>query len=193
MLTEKETRVLRYLAVRSRDYPSINKISKECKITPNGTYKILKKFESEGILLFKQISNIKSYYIDFGNKKSSNILELALTPKITKRKIKYRAEDLKPMEKITEACVLFGSYISEKEEPSDLDVLFVFEKRKYKAYQDCLNQIKEVCPIAIHDVIQTKQDLIDNIKKRDSVIINILQNGVILWGQNFIVGVLNDS
>ena len=113
MLTEKEIKVLRYLAVHSKECPSINKIAKECKITPNGTYKILRKFENEGILSFKQISNIKSYYIDFGNRKSLNILELALTSDVTKKRIKYRIEDLKGMEKITEACILFGSYISD--------------------------------------------------------------------------------
>ncbi|MBL7160610.1 MAG: hypothetical protein ISS93_02025 [Candidatus Aenigmarchaeota archaeon] len=190
MLTEKETRVLRYLAVHSKDYPSINKIAKKCKITPNGAYKILKKLENEGVLLFKRISNIKSYYIDFRNKKSLNIMELALNPRIIKKRVQYRIEDIKPMERITDGCVLFGSYLSEKKEPNDLDVLFVFEKRKYKTYQQTLSKIKEICPIKIHDVIQTKQDLINNLEKGDKVIENILENGTVLWGHSLITEVL---
>ncbi len=193
MLTEKEVKVLRYLSVHSKNHQSINQIAKECKITPNGAYKILKKFENEGVLLFKQISNIKSYYIDFQNKKSLNIMELALTSKINKERIKHRIEDIKPMEKTTKTCILFGSYISGKKEPNDLDVLVVFEKNRYDAYQETLNRIKEICPVAIHDVIQTKHDLIDNIRKGDSVIINILENGIVLWGQSLIVEVLKNA
>lgn len=192
MLTENEKKVMRYISVYSKEYPSINKIAKSCKITPNGTYKILKKFEGEGVLRFKQISNIKSYYIDFKNKKSINIMELALTPKIIEPRIKYRIEDIKPMERITEACVLFGSYVGEKKEPNDLDVLFVFKKNKHKAYKETLKKIKDICPVTIHDVIQAKQDLIDNVKMGDKVIMNVLENGVVLWGQSVLVEVLKN-
>lgn len=191
MLTKNEKRVLRYVMVNYSSYPSINKIAKECKITPNGAYKILKKFEWEKILKFKQISNIKSYYLDFKNNKTKNIMELALSPKIIEGRIKYRAGDLEPLKKITKTCVLFGSYTAEKKEPNDLDVLFVFDKKNYKEYKKISNKIKEICPVAIHDVIQTKQDLVNNIKKRDKVIMNILENGIFLWGQSIIVKVFS--
>ncbi len=45
MLTENERKVLRYLAVYSKEHPSINKIARACKITPNGAYKIRKEIE----------------------------------------------------------------------------------------------------------------------------------------------------
>lgn len=191
MLTKNEKRVLCYVMINYSSCPSINKIAKECKITPNGAYKILKKFEGENILKFKQISNIKSYYLDFKNNKTKNIMELALSPKNIKGRIKYRAGDLEPLKKITKICVLFGSYTTEKKEPNDLDVLFVFDKKNYKEYKKILNKIKEICPVAIHDVIQTKQDLVNNIKKRDEVIMNIFERGIFLWGQSTIVKVFS--
>lgn len=191
MLTKNEKNVLRYIMANYSIYSSINKIAKECKITPNGAYKILKKFEEEKILKFKQISNIKSYYLDFENSKTKNIMELALSPKIIKGRIKYRAGDLEPLKKITKICILFGSYISDKKEPNDLDVLFVFDKKNYNEYKKTLNKIKEICPVAIHDVIQTEQDLVNNIKKRDKVIMNILEKGIFLWGQSTIVKVFS--
>lgn len=119
-------------------------------------------------------------------------MELALSSKIAKKRIKYRIEDLKPLEKITNACVLFGSYTGEKKEPNDLDVLFVFNKKDYKKYKEILNNVREICPVKIHDVIQTKEDLTNNMKKQDKIIMNILENGVVLWGQDILVKVFKN-
>jgi len=75
ILTNNERRLLRFLASARDDY-SINELSRECKLTPKGAYKILKKFESEGIVKPKAISNIISYKLDFSNIKTARILEL---------------------------------------------------------------------------------------------------------------------
>ena len=67
MLTGNEKTVLRLLMGNFDKDISINQIAKECDLAPNGALKILRKFEKEGILVFKNISNIKSYKIDYGN------------------------------------------------------------------------------------------------------------------------------
>ncbi|MBN2423070.1 nucleotidyltransferase domain-containing protein [Candidatus Woesearchaeota archaeon] len=189
MLTENQKKVLKYIMVNYSTYPSINKIAKECSLTPNGAYKILKKFEKEGILNYKQISNIKSYYLNYKNNKTKNILELALISDINIKRINYRKEDLKQLRAIAKSCILFGSYIENKKEPNDLDVLFILEKKDFKEYKKRLNEIKEILPVKIHDMIQTNEDLINNIKKRNEVILKILEKGIILWGFNDIIEV----
>src|SRR3989338_9378065 len=108
MLTKNEKKVLRLLLTAFNRERSINNIAKECSLAPNGAYKILKKFEEEGILKAKHIANIKSYSINFDDEKTDNILELALMPKLEGR-IKYRLEDLKGLKEITKACILFRS------------------------------------------------------------------------------------
>jgi len=110
MLTKNEKKVLRLLLTAFDRESSINNIAKECSLAPNGAYKILKKFEEEGILKVKKIANIKSYSINFDDEKTDNILELALMPKLEGR-IKYRREDLKGLKEITKACILFGSIL----------------------------------------------------------------------------------
>ena len=72
MLTKNEKKVLRYVMIYSKDFVSINKIAKECNLSPNGTLKILRKFEKENILNFKKISNSKVYYLNFKNNKTKN-------------------------------------------------------------------------------------------------------------------------
>jgi hypothetical protein len=190
MLTSNEKKVLRLLlSSYDTDY-SINSIAKECKLAPNGAYKILTKFEKEGILSFKKIANLKSYKLNFQNNKIFSILELALIPELEK-KIQLRLEDLKNLKNITKSCVFFGSYLNKKE-PDDLDIFFIVEKQNYKKYSDELEKAKEIIPIKIHDVVQTVDDLKQNIQKKDEVIINILRKGVIVWGHDVIIQMIKD-
>ncbi len=189
MLTDNEKKVLRLLAIAfDKDY-SINNIAKECGLSPNGALKILKKFKEEGILKAKKIANIISYRLDFENEKTDNILELALTSKLEGR-IKYRSEDLKELKDIIKSCILFGSYISLKKEPKDLDVLFILDKANFKEYKKRLADIKDIMPIKIQDILQTEEDLKKNILRKDKVVLDILRKGIVLWGQKTAIKVI---
>jgi DNA-binding Lrp family transcriptional regulator len=187
MLTENEKKVLRLLMVSFKDY-SINEIAKECGLTPNGAYKILKKFEKEEVLSVREIANIKSYKIDF-NDKASLLLELALIPKLEGR-IKFRYDDLSSLKPVTKACVMFGSYIR-SEKANDIDILFTLDD--YKGFKKKLDEVKDILPVRLHDVIQTEEDLRLNIKKQDEVILEIIRNGIVLWGEKTIIKVVKDA
>ena len=191
MLTKNEKKVLRLLLITVDKHYSINSIAKECGLAPNGAYKILRKFEEEGILKVKHIANIKSYNINFDGEKTENILELVLISRLEGR-IKYRLEDFKDLKEITKACILFGSYINLKKEPHDLDALFVIDKDNFKKYKKRLADIKDIVPAKIHDVLQTEEDLKNNIINKDKVILQILMEGVILWGGKTIIKVIKN-
>lgn len=193
MFTKNEKKVLKFILTAFGSDYSINNIAKECGLTPNGAYKILKKFENEGSLQYKKIANIKSYKINFNNEKTIKILELILIPTIIKEKIKCRVEDLKHLKEITKVCVLFGSYITDKKEPNDLDILFVLDKVNYKKYKKRLADVSDIIPVKIHDVIQTEEDLAANIKKKSKAVIDALKNGIILWGQERIIKVIKNA
>ena len=110
MLTLNEKKVLRLLLTSfDLDY-SINQVAKQCKLAPNGAFKILKKFEEEGILKTKKIANIVSHKINFNGEKTMNILELALMPDL-KGRIKYRFDDFSELKEITKACIIFFEVI----------------------------------------------------------------------------------
>jgi len=190
MLTQNEKKVLRMILTSFDTDYSINNIANECKLSPNGAYKILIKFEKEGVLIPKKISNLKSYKLNFQNDKTLSVLELALINDLEK-KIENRAEDLKNIRNITKSCIFFGSYIS-KNDPNDLDILFILDKSSYKEYSNEIKKAKEIIPIKVHDVVQTVEDIKQNIIKKDKIIINILRIGTIVWGQNAIIQVIKD-
>ncbi|HLD54986.1 MAG TPA: nucleotidyltransferase domain-containing protein [Candidatus Nanoarchaeia archaeon] len=186
MITKNESKVLRMLLMAFGEEYSINRIAKVCGLSPNGALKTLRKFESQGILTVKKIANINSYKINFSNNKTKNILELALIPEIPE-KIKYRYDDLGPLKKITEIGIIFGSYITDKQKPTDIDLFFVLDKKNFNEYKTLSKKIYFTMPLKVQDVLQTKKDLKENILKKDKVIIEIFRKGIILWGYDKII------
>ena len=192
VLTKNQKKVLRLLAVSySKDY-SINDVARRVSVAPNGAYKILRKFQKEGILIIKEIANIKSYRLYFENENTVRLLELAFSDGMDGR-LKLRAQDVQRLKPVTEACVIFGSYTTNKPKPSDLDVLFVMEKQKFEQYKKELAKVQDITPIKIQDVVQTSADLLQNLKKNDPIITEALRNGVVLWGINIVVRVIKNS
>ncbi len=192
ILTVNEKKLLKFLAVSVRDY-SINEVARKCVLTPNGAYKILKKLENEGVIKPKRVANILSYKLDFSNAKTVKLLELSFIPEKIEGRIKHRAEDLKPLKNITSICIMFGSYITEKKEPEDLDLLFVLEQKQFNNYKEIFNKIKDIIPIKIQDVIQTSKDLMENIKKEDPVVLASIKQGIVLWGFEELIKVIENA
>ena len=191
--TVNQQRVIRFLATRIGKDHSINDIARECNLAPNGAYKILTKFEKQGAFKVKTIANIKSYSMNFDNEKTRPVLELAFTPNVLEGRVKLRAEDLQRLKSTAKACILFGSYITQKEKPGDLDVLFVLEKKDYERFRDTLAKVQDLVPVKIQDVVQTPEDLKDNLKKGDPIVMVALQKGIVLWGSNVLAETVKNA
>ena len=192
MITKNESKVLRMLLMALGENYSINYIAKQCNLSPNGALKILKKFESLGVLKLKKVANISSYKINFDNNKTKSILELTLIDEISGR-LKFRMEDLNQLKNITDICIIFGSYIEEKKNPNDLDIFFVIKEKNFDRYKELSKKIYQTIPIKVQDVLQTEEDLNKNIIKEDKVITEILRKGVILWGQDKIIKIIENG
>ena len=193
ILTKNEKYVLRFLATSIGKDHSINEIARSCQLTPNGAYKLLAKLEKEGVLKAKQIANIKSYQPDFENEKTARVFELSLMPDKLDGRAKSRADDIKPLKAITQTCILFGSYITTKKEPGDLDILFILKRANFEAYKKALASAQDIIPIKIQDVVQTADDVCQNLKKGDPVVAEVLRKGIVLWGQDTIVQVIKNA
>ncbi len=192
ILTIKEKRLLRFLAISHDDY-SINDLAKECDLTPSGCHKMLKKLEKEEIVKAKKIANIISYKLNFEGNNTKSILHLVFVPDTLEGRVKLRAQDLGPMKEYTTICILFGSYVTSKQHPSDLDILFVIKKSGYQKYKATLATVRDITPLKIQDVIQTAEDLEENFKKNDPVIIAAIRFGIVLWGFDALVEVIKDA
>ncbi|PIN80724.1 hypothetical protein COV11_03365, partial [Candidatus Woesearchaeota archaeon CG10_big_fil_rev_8_21_14_0_10_30_7] len=55
-----------------------------------------------------------------------------------------------------------------------------------------LNKIKDTTPIKIQDIVQTREDLIQNIKKEDPIILASIKKGIVLWGFSELVKIIEN-
>lgn len=83
MLTTNEKIVLKHLLIHFDRESSINQIAKNCRLSPNGAYKILKKLEKEEVLQCKQVANVKSYSLNFSSPKTKLVVQLAFMEKVS--------------------------------------------------------------------------------------------------------------
>ena len=192
MLTKNEKNVIKTLLFSFQDEYSINEIARRCNLAPNGAFIILRKLEQEKIIKLKKIANINAYSLDSDNLKTKSICELALIEEPS-TKIKNRLEDLKELQKITEAGIIFGSYITKKKNPGDIDLFFVLKEDNFKKYKEETRKIYPAMPLKVQDIIQTKEDLTENILKNDKAVIEILQKGFVLWGQDKLMEIIKNG
>lgn len=191
MLTVNEKKVLRYLLVNFDRDKSINEVAKDCLLSPNGAHKLLRKLEREGVLSQKNVANIKAFKVICSSLKAKRIMELAFLDPV-KGRLEQRSKDLLPLQNVARVCIAFGSYLTEKKNPGDLDLLLVIDKGDFSAYKKALQEIQLVVPVKIHDVLQTKQDFLNNLRQDNKVIKQALQQGIVLWGHEQLMEVLTD-
>ena len=186
-LTKNEARVIDFLIRNFKEKNSINGLGRRLGLSPRGIYKILKKLENMNVIKSEKIGNAIYYKVNLDDEVGAKLAEFVLVQNELNSYAKVQADDLKSLKEITQSCVLFGSVLKKGKESNDIDILLILEKDDFKKVHKSLSGIKELKPKKIHDVMMTKEDLINNLKKGDEVIADIMKTGKVLWGPETIV------
>ena len=88
-----------------------------------------------------------------------------------------------------ELIILFGSVLSNKDF-NDVDVLFITNKPK-EITKFCLN-LSKIRTKPVVPLILKKEDLINEIKNKKEVVLDIIKTGIILKGESALLKVLKD-
>lgn len=185
----EEKAILSILKSPESEYNS-NNLSKQLKITPMGTLKLLKKLEKEGILKSKKISNIHFYGINFINSYAVDYVSLILKSE-AEHCFPYIKRWINEIKKIKEAeiAIVFGSVIKNFEKVNDIDVLLVLRKENFDKLRKEIEKLNIFSDKKIHPVYQTREDLIMNIEKKDRIILDAIK-GVAVFGEKEFVEIL---
>ena len=164
-MSKNESGLIDFLVRNFREKNSINEIGRRLNLSPRGIYKLLKKLEKNDIIIPVRIGNAIYYKYNFNEEKSRKIAEFILLNNKLNSYAQLQADDLKKLEEKALSCVLFGSVLKKGKEAKDIDVLLAIEKKDFDNVQKTLDEIRELKPKKIHDVMQTREDLVKNIKK----------------------------
>ncbi len=181
--------VLRILKSPEEDY-NANNLSKILGISPMGALKIAKRLVKEEILTSKQIGKGIFYSINFKNPYSRQYIQFLL-----KREGEYSTPYIKrwisEIKKIKNSglAILFGSVLLKNETANDIDVLFVVSQKKFNQLKKEIEQINKMNDKKIHPIFQSTQDIKDNIKKQDKIILNAIK-GIVIFGEEILLEVI---
>ena len=189
-MVSKNTKKVMHFLLRSLEPININQLSRKLKISVGGSFKILNKLEKEKLILCNKIGNAKYYKIDLDNKEAFALSELILLE--NKRKLKeyskLYAEEIVKFNK-ADLIILFGSVLNKKDF-NDVDVLFVTSK--IKAVTEFCLKISRIKTKPVVPLIIREEDLIKKLKKKNKVIIEVFNSGVVLHGERFFLEVLKN-
>ena len=190
-LTNKESEIILHIFKNfSKEY-NANSLSKEIKITSRGALKILKKLEERGILIGKKMGKATFYRPNLEDNYSVKLIETLLISEARDKASRWLHE-FRDIYKNTEIVIIFGSIIKNYKDASDIDILFVLDKKYYNNINSFVEQKNKVLLKPIHTIIQTINDLRTNLKKKNPVIISAMRSGYVLYGYDKLVGVIKN-
>jgi|SRR3989344_2369263 len=190
-LTKSEIKVLLMLFKDfSSDY-NANSLSKQCGITPRGTLTILKNLEKKNLLISKQLGKAVFYKLKLHDYYAFRTLETLLISEAREKASRWLWE-FEDLFKSVEIVILFGSVIRKPKEANDVDLLLVFTQEKMSSVKKFIQGKNQILLKPIHPIMQSPDDIFNNMKKRDPVVLSALRYGYVLHGYDKLIEVMKN-
>ncbi len=190
MISRNTKKIILYL-LKNFENNSINQISRKLNISVGSAFKILKNLEMKKFVLSENIGNVKKYWLNFEEDQTIKICEFLLIEERNNLKgfAKIYFEELKEFENAN-LIILFGS-ILDKKSFNDVDVLFM--TNKIKQVNDFCLSISRSRSKPIVPLILKEQDLINKVKIKNEVILDIIRKGIVIKGESVFLEVIKNA
>jgi predicted nucleotidyltransferase len=179
------------LLVLSKDYTAFynaNSLSKTLDISHVGTQKLLKRFKNEGLVESKKIGKSIVYKPKYDNDYNRKLIAFLMADEAIG--FKRWKEEFKAIDTDNTAVILFGSIVKAPEHAKDIDLLVIADKDD--PINNELNRIAKLQPKPLHILRLTKEEFLKNIQSNNKAMIDIVRNGIVLYGQDKYVEVLKN-
>lgn len=170
-------------------------LSKELKMSRQGTWKILIELEKDEFIILEQIGKGKTstqrIKLNWNNEVVEKTLALSLTQEALRyERWRFNFADLKQE---VDFLILYGSILYSPKEAKDIDIMgVVSQEKKLANLGDIILRIQETQTKKIHSINLTQKEFKQELKRSNKAYLDAVKRGVILFGQenfiNFIKG-----
>ena len=188
-LTKKEREALLVLFKDFTAYYNANSLSKVLGISHVGCQKILKRLLKGNLVNAENIGKSIVYKPRLEDEYVCRLLAFLLADEAN-NSFKRWQEEFKSLFKKDRIIMLFGSALKNAQTAKDIDIMIILSKEDSREVRKIIKEKQEILPKKIHLIELTEQDLKSNINKKQEVILGIIRNAVILYGQDKYVGVM---
>ena len=189
-LTKKEREILLILFKDFANFYNANSISKIIKTSHVGAQKIFKRLLNENLVISKTIGKSITYKLNFNENYVSQLIAFLLADEANN--FKRWKEEFIGLFAEGRIIILFGSTVKDYAHANDIDVMIVIENKEIKEINNILKEKEEILPKRIHAIKLTSQDLSNNIKNKNKAIIDLVKNGIVLYGQEEYVEIVKN-
>jgi|SRR3989344_4114208 len=189
-LTKKERETLLILFKDFTSFYNANSISKILKISHVGAQKIFKRMLKENILTSRTIGKSIVYKLNFNNNYVGQLISFLLADEANN--FNRWKEEFKELFKEGRIVMLFGSAIKDYAHAKDIDIMIVLDKKDAKVVESILVKKGRILPKKLHAIKLAREDLLNNLRKRQEAMINIVKNAIILYGYDKYTEVIKD-
>lgn len=188
MLSEKEKRILVILFKDFATRYNARSISSKVGMTPRGALKALKELEKQHFVIAEPFGKAIEYKFNAESALAKKTIELFLLEE-AEQEHKRWLEEFKNFEE-AEILLLFGSAARKVKTYNDVDLLIVLTQEKFSEIKKRIEEKNKILIKKIHPIFQAPNDLPENIKKRDPVILDAIKTGIVLRGWTKFVEVI---
>ena len=190
-LTQKERETLLVLFKDYTAFYNANSISKVIGISHVGAQKIFKRLLDGGLITSKTIGKSIVCKPNLEDDYARSLIAFLLADEANK--FKRWKDEFTDLFREGRIVILFGSALRNYKEARDIDIMVVAKKEDFKDVNKAIQQRREILPKKIHSIEITKEDLIINIRKRQEAILDMVKEGVVLYGHEQYVGVMRNA
>lgn len=165
---------------------TVTSISKESGMSRQGVFKVLKRLESEKLILLTQLGSGKTSTYTISLNWENPVVEKRLSLILTEEAVKNErwAANFAELENKTEFTILYGSILEKPKEANDIDLLnLVSENKNFIQIDQIINDIQKTQIKKIHTINFTETELKNELKKQNKAFIDAIKNGIALFGQ----------
>jgi len=189
-ITKKEMELILTIFKNPTDDFNANNISLKIGVTPMGALKIMKRLEKQGILISKKIGKAVFYKINLDKDYVADYL-IFLLKREAELSSPYIKRWINEARRINSAdiAILFGSALKKESKANDIDILIVTDQKRFKKAKNEIEDINEISEPKLHAVYQTLNDLKENIRRKDAVVLSAIK-GIIAIGYRDLIKIL---
>ena len=164
-LSDNEFSVISFLVRNFTEKLTIRNVAQRLNFSPAGVFNILKKLEKQRIVVGQKLGTGLFYSINFENKIAEHLAAIVLL---------YSDEKIEiDIEKFKQAKAA------------------IFDKKTLLLITDNIAVLDISIP-NVEVIIKTEDEVISLLRKKDSVILQMLKNGVVLFGEDKIAEIIKN-
>ncbi len=183
---ESNSKILKILLKDFTIKPTITSLAEKIGLSRVGTWKILKKMQSEKLVALSKIGSGKTNTYSISLNWDNPLVEKNLALYLTKDALKHQRwlSNFAELEKKVDFFILYGSIINSPQEANDIDILgIISNKNRFIEIEETIKNIQKTLIKKIHIINFTPLEFKRELEKPNKAFIDAVKKGVVLFGQ----------